>query len=281
MADADEFNKKVKVLWLGIGTTEPQRMYESVKNYHEALEKAGIKHIYYESPGTSHEWLTWRRCLNEFAPLLFAQQAPSVGRRPGPGQRQPIVLNADDVPAFPDPPSDIAAEKDVPHGKLEMVSYDSKSVGATRKMQVYTPPGYSAEKKYPVLYLLHGIGGDETEWQRFAHPNLLLDNLIAEGKAAPMIVVMPNGRAQKNDRPEGNIYAAAPAFAAFEQDLLEGRDPRDRVAATPSRPIASTGPWPACRWAAARRSTSGWPTSTPSPGSAASPRPRTRSPRRN
>ena len=102
-----------------------------------------------------------------------------------------------------------------------MVSYDSKSVGTTRKMQVYTPPGYSAEKKYPVLYLLHGIGGDETEWQRFAKPNLLLDNLIAEGKAAPMIVVMPNGRAQKNDRAEGNVFAAAPAFAAFEQDLLE------------------------------------------------------------
>ena len=197
------FNKKVRVLWLGIGTTEPQRMYEGVKNYHEALEKAGIKHVYYESPGTSHEWLTWRRCLHEFAPLLFAQQAPSVGRRPGPGQRQPIVLNADDVPAFPDPPSDISAEKDVPHGKLEMVSYDSKSVGTTRKMQVYTPPGYSADKKYPVLYLLHGIGGDETEWQRFAHPNLLLDNLIAEGKAAPMIVVMPNGRARRTTGPRG------------------------------------------------------------------------------
>jgi enterochelin esterase-like enzyme len=88
-------------------------------------------------------------------------------------------------------------------------------------MEVYTPPGYSTEKKYPVLYLLHGIGGDETEWQRFAHPNFLLDNLIADGKAAPMIVVMPNGRAQKNDRPEGNVFAAAPAFAAFEQDLLK------------------------------------------------------------
>ena len=71
MADPDAFNKKVRVLWLGIGTTEPQRMYDSVKHYHEALEKAGIKHVYYESPGTSHEWLTWRRCLNEFAPLLF------------------------------------------------------------------------------------------------------------------------------------------------------------------------------------------------------------------
>ena len=219
MADADAFNKKVRVLWLGIGTTEPQRMYESVKNYHQALEKAGIKHVYYESPGTSHEWLTWRRSLHEFAPLLFVNA--SAAGRPGPAQRRPIVLNPDDVPAFPDPPSDIAAEKDVPHGRLEMVSYDSKSVGATRKMQVYTPPGYSAEKKYPVLYLLHGIGGDETEWQRFARPNVLFDNLLAEGKTTPMIVVMPNGRAQKNDRAVGNVFASAPAFAAFEQDLLK------------------------------------------------------------
>ena len=219
MADADAFNKKVRVLWLGIGTTEPQRMYESVKNYHQALEKAGIKHVYYESPGTSHEWLTWRRCLHEFTPLLFVNA--SADGRPGPAQRRPIVLNPDDVPAFPDPPSDIAAEKDVPHGRLEMVSYDSKSVGATRKMQVYTPPGYSAEKKYPVLYLLHGIGGDETEWQRFAKPNVLFDNLLAEGKITPMIVVMPNGRARKNDRAEGNVFASAPAFAAFEQDLLK------------------------------------------------------------
>jgi enterochelin esterase-like enzyme len=102
-----------------------------------------------------------------------------------------------------------------------MIEYDSKSVGARRKMQVYTPPGYSPDKKYPVLYLLHGIGGDETEWQRFATPNLLLDNLLAEGKAVPMIIVMPNGRAQKNDRAEGNVFATAPAFAAFEQDLLQ------------------------------------------------------------
>jgi enterochelin esterase-like enzyme len=88
-------------------------------------------------------------------------------------------------------------------------------------MQVYTPPGYSPDKKYPVLYLLHGIGGDETEWQRFATPHLLLDNLIAEQKAVPMIIVMPNGRAQKNDRAEGNVFASAPAFAVFEQDLLK------------------------------------------------------------
>jgi enterochelin esterase-like enzyme len=102
-----------------------------------------------------------------------------------------------------------------------MVSYESKTVGTTRKMQVYTPPGYSEDKKYPVLYLLHGIGGDETEWQRVAHPNLLLDNLLADKKAVPMIVVMPNGRAQKNDRATGDVFRSAPAFAAFEKDLLK------------------------------------------------------------
>jgi enterochelin esterase-like enzyme len=229
MADADAFNKKMKLVWLGVGTAEG-RMYDGIKNYHDALDKAGIKNVYYESPGTAHEWQTWRRCLHEFAPLLFTAMQPPVARQPagqpkgGPpkgGFGGPITLNPDDVPAFPDPPAGIDHErKDVPHGKLEMISYESKTVGTTRKMNVYTPPGYSKDKKYPVLYLMHGIGGDETEWQRFAHPNLMLDNLIADGKAVPMIIVMPNGRAQKDDRAQGG-FGSAPAFATFEKDLLQ------------------------------------------------------------
>ena len=71
MADAEAFNKRVPLVWLGIGSGEQARMYDSVKIYHKALEDAGIRHIFYESPGTAHEWLTWRRCLHEFAPLLF------------------------------------------------------------------------------------------------------------------------------------------------------------------------------------------------------------------
>ena len=71
MADARAFNEKVFLVWLGIGSAEGKRMHDSVKNYHDALEEAGIRHIFYESPGTAHEWLTWRRCLHEFAPLLF------------------------------------------------------------------------------------------------------------------------------------------------------------------------------------------------------------------
>ena len=133
-----------------------------------------------------------------------------------------IVLGPDDKPTFDDPPAGITAKREgIPHGKLEMIEYDSKTVGTKRKMQVYTPPGYSPDKKYPVLYLLHGIGGDETEWQRFAAPDVLLDNLIADGKAVPMILVMPNGRAQKDDRAGPNAMATAPAFAVFERDLLD------------------------------------------------------------
>lgn len=145
---------------------------------------------------------------------------PPRGRRGG-AFGGPIELGPNDVQTYPEPPANITEKRpDIPRGKLEMVSYDSTTVGTTRKMNVYTPPGYSADQKYPVLYLLHGIGGDETEWERFATPDVLFDNLIADGKAVPMIVVMPNGRAQKNDRPEGNVFDSAPSFAVFEKDLL-------------------------------------------------------------
>jgi enterochelin esterase-like enzyme len=147
---------------------------------------------------------------------------PSGGQGRGGRGNQPIVLNADDVAAFPEPPADIRDVRDgIARGQLAMIEYDSKTVGTKRKMHVYTPSGYSQDTKYPVLYLLHGIGGDEEEWQRVATVNVLLDNLVASGKATPMIVVMPNGRAQVNDRAEGNIMAAAPAFATFERDLFD------------------------------------------------------------
>jgi enterochelin esterase-like enzyme len=89
-----------------------------------------------------------------------------------------------------------------------------------RKAQVYTPPGYTTDKKYPVLYLLHGIGGDEKEWSRGGTVNVILDNLYADKKAMPMIVVLPNGRASKDLTARDPIPKQAPAFAVFEKDLL-------------------------------------------------------------
>jgi enterochelin esterase-like enzyme len=147
--------------------------------------------------------------------LGAAQQA---GKKKPP----PIVLGPDDKPAFELPPVGFDKRRDgIARGKIETVEYDSKTVGVRRKTLVYTPPDYSADARYPVLYLLHGIGGDETEWRRGGVPDVILDNLYADKKAVPMIVVMPNGRAQPNDRAGGNVFKSAPAFAKFEQDLLK------------------------------------------------------------
>jgi enterochelin esterase-like enzyme len=109
-----------------------------------------------------------------------------------------------------------------PVGKIDTVQYQSKTVGNVRKALVYTPPGYNKKKKYPVLYLLHGIGGDEKEWLKGGNPQLIVDNLYAGKMVEPMIVVMPNGRAMKDDRATGNIMAPdkVAAFATFEKDLL-------------------------------------------------------------
>ena len=107
-------------------------------------------------------------------------------------------------------------------GKIDTISYSSTTVGSIRKAIIYTPPGYNKKKKYPVLYLLHGIGGDEKEWLNSGKPRVILDNLYALNKVEPMIVVMPNGRAMKDDRAIGNIMdkEKVDAFATFEQDLL-------------------------------------------------------------
>lgn len=110
----------------------------------------------------------------------------------------------------------------IPHGKIDSIQYPSKTVGVTRKALIYTPPGFKKGTKYPVLYLLHGIGGDEKEWYKNGTPQIILDNLYAKGKLTPMIVVLPNGRAMKDDRATGNIMAKdkVEAFATFEKDLL-------------------------------------------------------------
>src|SRR3954467_7000969 len=128
---------------------------------------------------------------------------PPAGQR-GPGGRGgfggPIELKPDEKAAFPSPPEGFDNPREgIEHGKLERVDYDSKTVGAKRWMQVYTPPGYSKDKKYPVLYLLHGIGGNEKEeWAKGGVANVIIDNLIADKKIEPMIVVLPNGNATTN-----------------------------------------------------------------------------------
>jgi enterochelin esterase-like enzyme len=104
------------------------------------------------------------------------------------------LLRADEPKSLPAAPKGFDDKRDsIERGKVETVEYDSKGAGGKRKLVVYLPPGYSKDKKYPVLYLLHGAGGNESNWTRAGMADVILDNLYAEKKLVPMIVVMPNG----------------------------------------------------------------------------------------
>jgi enterochelin esterase-like enzyme len=102
-----------------------------------------------------------------------------------------VGLEAQEVPKAP---KGFDVRRDgIDRGKVETIDYDSKTVGAKRKLVVYTPPKFDKEKKYPVFYLLHGKGGNEGNWTKVGKADIILDNLYADKKLTPMIVVMPNG----------------------------------------------------------------------------------------
>ncbi len=139
---------------------------------------------------------------------------------------RPVVLAPDDVRAFPDAPAGFDQPRaGAAPAHVEAFAYDSSITGTRRAANVYLPPGYSAERKYPVLYLLHGIAGNQHEWTGYVHADTIVDNLIAAEKAVPMIVVMPNGCALADDRPPPPDKTFTPervaGFAKFERDLLD------------------------------------------------------------
>ncbi|WP_310551841.1 alpha/beta hydrolase [Paenibacillus glufosinatiresistens] len=111
----------------------------------------------------------------------------------------------------------------ITRGVIQRIEYPSSTVGGVRKTTVYTPPGYSDHSACSVLYLLHGIGGDEEEWSTFGSLRVILDNLYADQTIHPMIVVCPNGRAMPDDRAQGDLFEAdkLEAFERFEYDLLQ------------------------------------------------------------
>jgi enterochelin esterase-like enzyme len=274
MANPAEFNKKVKVFFFSAGTEPPLENPEALKKHQEQLIAAGITNSYlYISPGTSHEWQTWRRSLYTFAPLLFKGDSspaeagdfkPSSANQPGKEYPQvdsegrvrarlvapeaqsvlldigavkyPLTKGEDgawigdskpqdegfhyyqlvvDSAQVPDPGSlyfygagrwgsgvevpakdqDFYALKNVPHGQIREQIYYSKVNNTMRRCFVYTPPDYDKDTtaRFPVLYLQHGGGEDETGWPNQGRTNLIMDNLIAEGKAKPFIIVMDNG----------------------------------------------------------------------------------------
>ncbi|MCD8093067.1 MAG: esterase [Bacteroides sp.] len=110
--------------------------------------------------------------------------------------------------------ADLYKVNDVPHGTVSRMWYNSPTLGMDRRLTVYTPAGYETSgKRYPVFYLLHGMGGDEEAWIALGRTAQILDNLIAQGKAKPMIVVMTNGNAAQEAAPgESSLGFVAPGM---------------------------------------------------------------------
>jgi enterochelin esterase-like enzyme len=114
-------------------------------------------------------------------PGAWAQEKPS------------IKLGPDDKPAFDNPPAGFRNKRDnIAHGNIATVQYDSKTLFTRREMLVYTPPGYSPNRKYPVIYLLHGLNSGAGQWPYWVHADHVIDNLLADAKIGPVIMVFPN-----------------------------------------------------------------------------------------
>ncbi|PXA99564.1 esterase [Nostoc sp. 3335mG] len=125
-----------------------------------------------------------------------------------------------------------AWRRDVPHGAVATIDYWSNALGVKRRAHVYTPPGYTGDaRRYPVLYLVHGAGDTDDSWTSIGHANNILDNLIAEGKAVPMIVVMPAGHTPM--RPNQNMLVNTDFGSDLTTDLIPLIDRSYRTVAQP------------------------------------------------
>jgi hypothetical protein len=133
-----------------------------------------------------------------------AQPAGGLGTQVAPGRAGAVPnLTAaepmgpvENLDAYPSPPEGFnVVRESIPHGEVKLLEYDSKTLGIRRPLRLYLPPGYSTARKYPVLYLQHGLGNTSAEWTQRARVPIIADNLIADGKMLPMIIVFPSGNA--------------------------------------------------------------------------------------
>src|SRR5262249_49285862 len=130
---------------------------------------------------------------------------------------KPGISSLDSMFAVPGPEAAFEDNQPVPHGQVREVWYQSATLGTQRRLHVYTPPGYDqSQDRYPVFYLLHGAGDDDSGWGTIGRAGFILDNLLAQKKARPMIVVMPNGSLP---RPAGSPPTASQD--RFANELLK------------------------------------------------------------
>jgi enterochelin esterase-like enzyme len=179
-------------------------------------------------------------CLLAPMALLQAQTTPPASGQgaqggqqvPGGGRdgRGGMALSSDtplaeteNLNAYPAAPEGFnVAREGIPHGEVTIVEYDSKTLGLRRLLRVYTPPNYSADHKYPVLYLHHGLGNTSTEWTQRARAPIIIDNLLADKKLQPFVIVFPSGNATAVPGDEKQGDRTQPAYGApYHRDLLE------------------------------------------------------------
>ena len=170
------------------------------------------------SPVSVAQILGLSAALTAPAIVLHAQR----GAAPNLTAAEPMgpVQNLDDYPV---PPQGFnVARESIPHGEITLVEYDSKTLGIRRPLRVYTPAGYSTARRYPVLYLHHGLGNTGTEWVQRARAPIIADNLIADGKMVPMIIVFPSGNATATpmDEKQGDRTQASYG-QPYHDDLLK------------------------------------------------------------
>lgn len=174
-----------------------------------------------KNSGTESTWTEACRKWLEVNGYIGDKSASKVGFG------EPVKLNIDDKPAFSDPPAGFRDKREnISHGSVTNVQYDSKTLGSRREMMVYTPPGYSTGKKYPVIYLLHGLNSGCGQWPYWVRADHVIDNLINDGKIEPIIMVFPNCNTNvtienpKPDEQEERKGGYKGYGVSFENDLL-------------------------------------------------------------
>jgi enterochelin esterase family protein len=177
----------------------------------------------------------WSRTVGPLIPDFYSYTFNVDGVRtvdPKNSMIKPGPNSLDSMFLVPGPEAEFEMTRDVPHGDIRVVWYRSGTLGMPRRMHVYTPPGYEGRtEKHPVLYLLHGGGDEDSGWSTIGRAGFILDNLIAAGKAVPMLVVMPNGslprpanlpQATPGTTPTPKVRAAREAAQGrFSDELLK------------------------------------------------------------
>jgi enterochelin esterase family protein len=189
----------------------------------------------------------WSVTVGPMAPQLWGYWFLADGVKaldPSNGETQRDGNRYDNLLMISGPESELWDFKDVPHGTVEQVWYPSPTLKqARRRMYVYLPPDYKdTTTRYPVLYLLHGGGGDEDAWTTMGRATIIMDNLIAAGKAKPMIVVMPNGNAAQTIS-QGYGYGPTPAPQQVVAPAPPPIQAAQQAAGQPARPPQPPQPY--------------------------------------